>query len=239
METKKKKLGIEETLSRLFKKASKSDVIDEEYEDEDDYTSEDDLDPEIEEEADDYVDADTDAVDEEAKDEELEKAEEDEIADESEVPEEEIEDDEDVEELDYDELLEKIRSDLNVDELAAQVEDLVANVTRVVDLLEINTDNTIENAENTEKLEKSIAALTKKLSKTTRIRKSVKNAKINNKFEEEKKTVNDLSKSERAEILSNEFLAGNRNVTSFDVTKAEQGAPLSDECIAVIEKHLI
>ena len=133
---------------------------------------------------------------------------------------------------------ERVREDLGLDEINGRLDDLTANLSKVVDLLEINVDNSNEVVEKNKELEKSINLLTKKLKNTEKIRKSVQNAKVFNKYEEEKKTYKDLTKSQRAEILSNEFLAGNRFVSAIDVSKAEQGAQLSNECIAIIEKHL-
>lgn len=257
---KKKKLGIDEKLNRLLKNVTEDyfdkDEVDEEIEDED-YISEDKVadtnddeeivydftatEPEEEIEGDEEIE----------EDEELEKAEEDEIAEDEEIePEAEVEEepeaeeeqveeeDDDVEEVEYDDLLERVREDLGLDEINGRLDDLTANLSKVVDLLEINTDNANEAAEKNVELEKSIKLLTKKLSKNENLRKSVKNAQVFNKYEEEKKTYKDLTKSQRAEILSSELLAGRKGVTAIDVSKAEQGAPLSKECIAIIEKHL-
>lgn len=263
MKSTKKKYGIEEALNKIFKKV-KSDPIDEdetnpdedlEIEDsvsEDEETSENNDDEEIvydfdedepEEASDDEVE--DEIPEDELEDSEIEKSEdgeinEDEPVEDSDDEEEEVEDeeDEDVDEIDYEELLNRIKDDLGVQELSAQVDDLAENVKRVVDLLEINTDTSIANNEKNVELEKSLEKLTKKLSKVTRIRKSVKNAKINDKYGDSKKSIDDLSKSQKASILSSEFLAGNKDVTSLDVTRAEQGAPLSAECISVIEKHI-
>lgn len=257
---KKKKLGIDEKLNRLLKNVTDDyfdkDEVDEEIEDED-YISEDEVadtnddeeivydfnatEPEEEIEGDEEIE----------EDEELEKAEEDEIAEDEEIePEAEVEeepeaeeeqveeDDDDVEEVEYDDLLERVRDDLGLDEINGRLDDLTANLSKVVDLLEINTDNANEVVEKNQELEKSIKLLTKKLSKNENLRKSVKNAQVFNKYEEAKKTYKDLTKSQRAEILSSELLAGRKGVTAIDVSKAEQGAPLSDECIAIIENHL-
>lgn len=246
---KKKKLGIDEKLNRLLKNVTDDyfakDEVDEEIEDED-YISEDEVadtnddeeivydfnatEPEEEIEGDEEIE----------EDEELEKAEEDEIAeDEEDEPEVEVEEeDDDVEEVEYDDLLERVREDLGLDEINGRLDDLTANLSKVVDLLEINADNANEVVEKNQELEKSIKLLTKKLSKNENLRKSVKNAQVFNKYEEEKKTYKDLTKSQRAEILSSELLAGRKGVTAIDVSKAEQGAPLSKECIAIIEKHL-
>lgn len=256
-----KKLGIDEKLNRLLKNVTDDyfakDEVDEEIEDED-YVSEDEIadtnddeeivydftatEPEEEIEGDEEI---------EEEDEELEKAEEDEIAEDEEIePEAEIEEepevegapveeeDDDVEEVEYDDLLERVREDLGLDEINGRLDDLTANLSKVVDLLEINTDNANEVVEKNERLEKTVKLLTKKLSKNENLRKSVKNAQVFNKYEEEKKTYKDLTKSQRAEILSSELLAGRKGVTAIDVSKAEQGAPLSDECIAIIERHL-
>lgn len=256
------KIGIDEKLNRLLKNVTddyfKKDEVDEDdIPDDEDYISEDEVtgtndddeeitydfsatEPEEEVEGDEEI----------KEDEELEKAEEDEIAEgegepeaeaeeEPETEEEQVEDeDEDVEEVEYDDLLERVRDDLGLDEINGRLDDLTANLSKVVDLLEINADNSNEVVEKNKELEKSINLLTKKLKKSENIRKSVQNAKVFNKYEEEKKTYKDLSKSQRAEILSSEFLAGNRLVTATDVSKAEQGAQLSKECIAIIEKHL-
>lgn len=252
-----KKIGIDEKLNRLLKNVTddyfSKDEVDEMPDDED-YISEDEVagtddeeitydfsatEPEEEIEGDEEIE----------EDDELEKAEEDEIAEDEEVepeaeaepeaePEEEVEEDEDVEEVEYDDLLERIRDDLGLDEINGRLDDLTANLSKVVDLLEINADNSSEVVEKNKELEKSINLLTKKLKKSENIRKSVQNAKVFNKYEEEKKNYKDLSKSQRAEILSSELLAGNRFVSATDVSKAEQGAQLSKECIAIIEKHL-
>lgn len=246
---KKKKLGIDEKLNRLLKNVTDNyfdkDEVDEEIEDED-YISEDEIvdtndneivydfnatEPEEEIEGDEEI---------EEEDKELEKAEEDEIAEDEEIePEAEVEEeDDDVEEVEYDDLLERVRDDLGLDEINGRLDDLTANLSKVVNLLEINVDNANEVVEKNKELEKSINLLTKKLKKSENIRKSVQDAKVFNKYEEEKKTYKDLSKSQRAEILSSELLAGNKFVSAIDVSKAEQGAPLSNECIAIIEKHL-
>lgn len=258
------KIGIDEKLNRLLKNVTddyfKKDEVEDEIPDDEDYVSEDEVtgtNDDDEEITYDFSATEPEEVegDEEIKeDEELEKAEEDEIAEdegepeaeaeaeaeeEPEAEEEQVEDeDEDVEEVEYDDLLERVRDDLGLDEINGRLDDLTANLSKVVDLLEINTDNSNEVVEKNKELEKSINLLTKKLTKTEKIRKSVQNAKVFNKYEEEKKTYKDLSKSQRAEILASELLAGRKGVTATDVSKAEQGAPLSNECIAIIEKHL-
>lgn len=249
-----KKIGIDEKLNRLLKNVTDDyfakDEVDEDYISEDEIadTNDDEItydfsatEPEEEVEGDEEIE----------EDDELEKAEEDEISEdeetepeaeaeeEPEVEEEQVEDeDEDVEEVEYDDLLERVRDDLGLDEINGRLDDLTANLSKVVDLLEINADNSNEVVEKNKELEKSINLLTKKLTKTEKIRKSVQNAKVFNKYEEEKKTYKDLSKSQRAEILASELLAGRKGVTATDVSKAEQGAQLSKECIAIIEKHL-
>lgn len=255
-----KKLGIDEKLNRLLKNVTDDYFAKDEVEDmpdDEDYISEDEVagtnddeitydftatEPEEEIEGDEEIE----------EDDELEKAEEDEIAEDEgepevkaeveekpEAEEEQVEEeDDDAEEVEYDDLLERVRDDLGLDEINGRLDDLTANLSKVVDLLEINVDNSNEVVEKNKELEKSINLLTKKLTKTEKIRKSVQNAKVFNKYEEEKKTYKDLSKSQRAEILSSELLAGNRFVSAIDVSKAEQGAPLSNECIAIIEKHL-
>lgn len=253
-----KKLGIDEKLNRLLKNVTDDyfakDEVDEEIEDEN-YISED----EVNDTNDDEITYDFTATEPEEEiesdeeieeDEELEKAEEDEIAEDEEIEseaeveeeveaeEEPVEEEDDVEEVEYDDLLGRVRDDLGLDEINGRLDDLTANLSKVVDLLEINTDNANEAVEKNQELEKSIKLLTKKLSKNENLRKSVKNAQVFNKYEEEKKTYKDLSKSQRAEILASELLAGRKGVTAVDVSKAEQGAPLSDECIAIIEKHL-
>lgn len=253
-----KKIGIDEKLNRLLKNVTDDYFAKDEVEDmpeDEDYISED----EIADTNDDEITYDFSATEPEEEiegdeeieeDDELEKAEEDEIAEdeeaepeaeveeEPEAEEEQVEEDEDVEEVEYDDLLERVREDLGLDEINGRLDDLTANLSKVVDLLEINVDNSNEVVEKNKELEKSINLLTKKLKKSENIRKSVQNAKVFNKYEEEKKTYKDLTKSQRAEILSNEFLAGNRFVSAIDVSKAEQGAQLSNECIAIIEKHL-
>lgn len=246
---KKEKLGIDEKLNRLLKSVTddyfNEDEVDEEYVSEDEVNDIND-DEEI------VYDFNATEPEEEIEeeDEELEKAEEDEIAEdeedepeaeveeEVEAEEEPVEEDDDVEEVEYDDLLERVREDLGLDEINGRLDDLTANLSKVVDLLEINTDNASEAVEKNQELEKSIKLLTKKLSKNENLRKSVKNAQVFNKYEEEKKTYKDLSKSQRAEILASELLAGRKGVTATDVSKAEQGARLSDECIAIIENHL-
>lgn len=250
-----KKIGIDEKLNRLLKNVTDDYFAKDEVDEDEDYISED----EVADTNDDEITYDFSATEPEEEiegdeeieeDDELEKAEEDEIAEdeeaepkaeaeeEPEAEEEQVEEDEDVEEVEYDDLLERVRDDLGLDEINGRLDDLTANLSKVVDLLEINVDNSNEVVEKNKELEKSINLLTKKLTKTEKIRKSVQNAKVFNKYEEEKKTYKDLSKSQRAEILSSELLAGNRFVSAIDVSKAEQGAPLSNECIAIIEKHL-
>lgn len=251
-----KKIGIDEKLNRLLKNVTDDYFAKDEVDEDEDYISED----EIVDTNDDEITYDFSATEPEEEiegdeeieeDDELEKAEEDEIAEDEEAePEAEVEEepeaeeeqveeeDEDVEEVEYDDLLERVREDLGLDEINGRLDDLTANLSKVVDLLEINVDNSNEVVEKNKELEKSINLLTKKLKNTEKIRKSVQNAKVFNKYEEEKKTYKDLTKSQRAEILSNEFLAGNRFVSAIDVSKAEQGAQLSNECIAIIEKHL-
>lgn len=251
----KKKLGIDEKLNRLLKSVTDDYFAKDEVEDE--YESEDEI---VENNDDEEIVYDFTATepeegiegDEEIEEEgELEKAEEDEIAEDEEIePEAEVEEepeaeeeqveeeDDDVEEVEYDDLLERVREDLGLDEINGRLDDLTANLSKVVDLLEVNADSANEVVEKNIELEKSIKLLTKKLSKAENMRKSVKNAQVFNKYEDEKKTYKDLSKSQRAEILASELLAGRKGVTATDVSKAEQGAPLSDECIAIIENHL-
>lgn len=253
-----KKIGIDEKLNRLLKNVTDDYFAKDEVEDmpdDEDYISED----EVVDTNDDEITYDFSATEPEEEiegdeeieeDNELEKAEEDEIVEdeeaepeaeideESEAEEEQVEEDEDVEEVEYDDLLERVRDDLGLDEINGRLDDLTANLSKVVDLLEINVDNSNEVVEKNKELEKSINLLTKKLKNSEKIRKSVQNAKVFNKYEEEKKTYKDLSKSQRAEILTSELLAGNKFVSATDVSKAEQGAQLSKECIAIIEKHL-
>lgn len=255
---KEKELGIDEKLNRLLKNVAddyfNEDEVDKDYVSEDEIAKSEDDDEKIvydfsegeDEEATDEEIADEETNDEEIEnDEELEKAEDDQIAENEEESKEEdqadeqVEEDEDTEEVDYDDLLDRIKDDLGLDEINGRLDDLTENLKKVVDLLEINTDNANEVVEKNKELEKSINLLSKKLSRANKIRKSVKNAQVFNKYEEEKKTYKDLSKSQRAEILSNEFLAGNRNVSALDVSKAEQGAPLSEALVSIIEKHLI
>lgn len=255
---KEKELGIDEKLNRLLKNVAddyfNEDEVDKDYVSEDEIAKSEDDDEKIvydfsegeDEEATDEEIADEETNDEEIEnDEELEKAEDDQIAENEEESKEEdqadeqVEEDEDTEEVDYDDLLDRIKDDLGLDEINGRLDDLTENLKKVVDLLEINTDNANEVVEKNKELEKSINLLSKKLSRANSIRKSVKNAQVFNKYEEEKKTYKDLSKSQRAEILSNEFLAGNRNVSALDVSKAEQGAPLSEALVSIIEKHLI
>ncbi|MCW6702149.1 hypothetical protein NH288_08620 [Anaerococcus sp. NML200537] len=260
----KETLGIDEKLNRLLKNVGADYFSKKEVEDED-YVSEDELEKSEETDNDDEIvydfsnaseNEDGTEVDETIEDEELEKAEEDEIADEEveeptedmadevvedepeQAPEEEAEEEEGVEEVDYDDLLGRINEDLGLDEINVRLDDLTANIEKIVNLLEVNADNTAEVANKSDELEKSLARITKSINKTSNLRKSIKNAKTINKFEEERKTYKDLSKSERANILSNELIAGHRNVTALDVTKAEQGAPLNEACIAIIEKHI-
>lgn len=250
-----KKIGIDEKLNRLLKNVTDDYFAKDEVDEDEDYISED----EIADANDDEITYDFSATEPEEEiegdeeieeDDELEKAEEDEISEDEGEPEAEAEEepeaeeeqveeeDEDVEEVEYDDLLERVREDLGLDEINGRLDDLTANLSKVVDLLEINTDNSNEVVEKNKELEKSINLLTKKLKKSENIRKSVQNAKVFNKYEEEKKTYKDLSKSQRAEILASELLAGRKGVTATDVSKAEQGAQLSKECIAIIEKHL-
>lgn len=261
----KETLGIDEKLNRLLKNVSDDYFSKKEVEDED-YVSEDELEKSEETENDDEIvydfsnatenedgtETDDTIEDETIENEELEKAEEDEIADEEvaeptedvaeevveDEPEEEAEEEEGVEEVDYDDLLDRINDDLGLDEINVRLDDLTANIEKIVNLLEVNADNTAEVANKSDELEKSLARITKSINKASNLRKSIKNAKTINKFEEERKTYKDLSKSERANILSNELIAGHRNVTALDVTKAEQGAPLNEACIAIIEKHI-
>ena len=260
----KEKLGIDEKLNRLLKNVGADYFSKKEVEDED-YVSEDELEKSEETDNDDEIvydfsnateNEDGTETDETIENEELEKAEEDEIADEEveeptedmaeevvedepeQAPEEEAEEEEGVEEVDYDDLLDRINDDLGLDEINVRLDDLTANIEKIVNLLEVNADNTAEVANKSDELEKSLARITKSINKASNLRKSIKNAKTINKFEEERKTYKDLSKSERANILSNELIAGHRNVTALDVTKAEQGAPLNEACIAIIEKHI-
>lgn len=260
----KEKLGIDEKLNRLLKNVGADYFSKKEVEDED-YVSEDELEKSEETDNNDEIvydfsnateNEDGTETDETIENEELEKAEEDEIADEEveeptedmaeevvedepeQAPEEEAEEEEGVEEVDYDDLLDRINDDLGLDEINVRLDDLTANIEKIVNLLEVNADNTAEVANKSDELEKSLARITKSINKASNLRKSIKNAKTINKFEEERKTYKDLSKSERANILSNELIAGHRNVTALDVTKAEQGAPLNEACIAIIEKHI-
>lgn len=246
---KEKELGIDEKLNKLLKNVAddyfNEDEVDKDYISEDEVAKSEDDDEKIVYDFSEGEDEEETNDEEIENDEELEKAEDDQIAENEEKDKEEnetekqVEEDEDTEEVDYDDLLDRIKDDLGIDEINGRLDDLTENLKKVVDLLEINTDNANEVVEKNKELEKSIGLLSKKLSRTNSIRKSVKNAQVFNKYEEEKKTYKDLSKSQRAEILSNEFLAGNRNVSALDVSKAEQGAPLSEALVSIIEKHLI
>lgn len=246
---KEKELGIDEKLNKLLKNVAddyfNEDEVDKDYISEDEVAKSEDDDEKIVYDFSEGEDEEETNDEEIENDEELEKAEDDQIAENEEKGKEEnetekqVEEDEDTEEVDYDDLLDRIKDDLGIDEINGRLDDLTENLKKVVDLLEINTDNANEVVEKNKELEKSISLLSKKLSRTNSIRKSVKNAQVFNKYEEEKKTYKDLSKSQRAEILSNEFLAGNRNVSALDVSKAEQGAPLSEALVSIIEKHLI
>lgn len=231
----KEKLGIDEKLNRLLKNVGADYFSKKEVEDED-YVSEDELEKSEETDNDDEIVYDFSNASENEDGTETDDTIEDETIENEEL--EKAEEEEGVEEVDYDDLLGRINEDLGLDEINVRLDDLTANIEKIVNLLEVNADNTAEVANKSDELEKSLARITKSINKASNLRKSVKNARTINKFEEERKTYKDLSKSERANILSNELVAGNRNVTTLDVTKAEQGAPLNEECIAIIEKHI-
>lgn len=237
--------SIEDAIGRLLKSMGKKEdpeEVEEEMDQEDlDQTEEMDQEP----------------TDQEATEEE-EDAEEGEETQESEEEEEDLEESEDTEDLEetetmdldevveavstrimedvkgyIDELLKKPQEDIedlgeDLDELTGAVE---KSLTIMEELAKEPTDQDVYKSLN-DKLNRMEA-----LVKSRRSVSSVKEADLQERFEKSR-TIDSLSKSQKAAILASQIEAGNKTISATDVTAAEIGGRLSQAAIEAIEKAI-
>lgn len=243
----KKKTGIEAILDRLLK-STRSEKLEEENVDEEEIFVSDDATEEesTEEES-------TEDVEEEITEDELEEEDPTEEDVEKSMTEEEIiDEDEEVEksespEVEISELVETIVGEveerllLAIDDKIASLENTILDVFGTVEKQAEVTEGVYEKSlKDLENLSKSIKAVNERLDgmPKTGVRKSVSNINITEKFKDEEKTIDDLSKSQKAEILSSALQAGNRSITIADVTNAELGYGLSNNAERIIKQAI-
>lgn len=239
--------SIEDAIGRLLKSMGKKEdpeEVEEEMDQEDlDQTEEMDQEP-----------TDQEATEEETQ----EDAEEGEEAQEAEEEEEDLEESEDTEDLEetetmdldevveavsnrimedvkgyIDELLKKPQEDIedlgeDLDELTGAVE---KSLTIMEELAKEPTDQDVYKSLN-DKLNRMEA-----LVKSRRSVSSVKEADLQERFEKSR-TIDSLSKSQKAAILASQIEAGNKTISATDVTAAEIGGRLSQAAIEAIEKAI-
>ncbi|NLY08551.1 MAG: hypothetical protein GXZ11_01415 [Tissierellia bacterium] len=235
-----KKRTIEDVLNRIngLFKSSEFDVIDEVEEPEEDLA--------IEEEANEEPEDELEKSEEEEEFVE-EPEEEPEMAEEPEEDEEEIEEefeDEEVEEnaveVDYEELLARVEETV-MDKVEARLAELEA---QIIDGFNAQTDaieTAYEKSQAAENdLKKALNINFGKLEKLVnpKVRKSVDDIQVIDKFQEKAPGIDSLSKSEKSSILTAEIIAGNTSITSNDVANVELGGEPSEAARRVLEKSL-
>lgn len=253
---KKRFKGIQDALDALMKSKDYDPLDDEREDDEEevvdtenenvDVDSDDVVDEDIQEAAEEVEEdvekseggeepeEDPDEEPQEEEEEPVEKSEEDE-----EIGEEEEEEGETVE-LDFEELVDSVAEKV-AQSFNDRIDRLEENLNRLVDVADKQNkameEVDDENAKAQEEVQKSIKNLELKLEQQSAMRKSVSNSRYVDKFEESK-SIDDLSKSEKASILAKEIEAGNRSIKASDVTMAELGGTISDNARKVLERHL-
>lgn len=249
---KKRFKGIQDALDALMKSKDYDPLDDEREDDEEEVVDTENENVDVD--SDDVVDEDIEEAAEKVDD-DVEKSEggeepEDEPEDEEE-PVEKSEEDEEIEEdeegkegetveLDFDELVDSVAEKV-AQSFNDRIDRLEENLNRLVDVADKQNkameEVDDENAKAQEEVQKSIKSLELKLEQQSAMRKSVSNSRYVDKFEETK-SIDDLSKSEKASILAKEIEAGNRSIKASDVTMAELGGTISDSARKVLERHL-
>lgn len=249
---KKRFKGIQDALDALMKSKDYDPLDDEREDDEEEVVDTENENVDVD--SDDVVDEDIEEATEKVDD-DVEKSEggeepEEEPEDEEE-PVEKSEDDEEIEEdeeakegetveLDFNELVDSVAEKV-AQSFNDRIDRLEENLNRLVDVADKQNkameEVDDENAKAQEEVQKSIKSLELKLEQQSTMRKSVSNSRYVDKFEETK-SIDDLSKSEKASILAKEIEAGNRSIKASDVTMAELGGTISDNARKVLERHL-
>lgn len=250
---KKRFKGIQDALDALMK-SKDYDPLDDEREDDEEVVDTENENVDVD--SDDVVDEDIEEAaekmdDEVEKSEGGEEPEEDSEEEKEEEPVEKSEEDEEIEEdeekeegetveLDFEELVDSVAEKV-AQSFNDRIDRLEENLNRLVDVADKQNKATEEvdeeNAKAQEEVQKSIKSLELKLDQQSAMRKSVSNSRYVDKFEESK-SIDDLSKSEKASILAKEIEAGNRSIKASDVTMAELGGKISDSARKVLERHL-
>lgn len=250
---KKRFKGIQDALDALMK-SKDYDPLDDEREDDEEVVDTENENVDVD--SDDVVDEDIEEAaekmdDEVEKSEGGEEPEEDSEEEKEEEPVEKSEEDEEIEEdeekeegetveLDFEELVDSVAEKV-AQSFNDRIDRLEENLNRLVDVADKQNkameEVDDENAKAQEEVQKSIKNLELKLEQQSAMRKSVSNSRYVDKFEESK-SIDDLSKSEKASILAKEIEAGNRSIKASDVTMAELGGTISDSARKVLERHL-
>lgn len=240
--------SIEDAIGRLLKSMGKKEdpeEVEEEMDQEDlDQTEEMDQEP----------------TDQEATEEEVqEDAEEGEEAQESEEEEEDLEESEDTEDLEetetmdldevveavsnrimedvkgyIDELLKKPQED--IEDLGEDLDELTGAVEKSLTIMEELAKEPKDNQDVYKSLNDKLNRM-EALVKSRRSVSSVKEADLQERFEKSR-TIDSLSKSQKAAILASQIEAGNKTISATDVTAAEIGGRLSQAAIEAIEKAI-
>ncbi len=130
----------------------------------------------------------------------------------------------------------------NIKEPDEDVEDLTGVVEKSLNVMKSLFDR-IENLEKikeeeNEEVFKSLNEKVDNLDKLVKSRRSVSNIKeVVERFEKSNK-LEDLTKSQAAEILSKAYQAGNRNISLADITNAELGKHISTGAIEALKNSL-
>lgn len=239
--------AIDDLLKSLMKSKDKEDLEDEDVMDEEPVDEPTVAMDEGEEEAPEDMD---ESMDEEEVDEpEEEEATED--VEKSEEDEEEVEDDE-AQTMELDEVVEAVTNRILPD-IKEYLEELMENQKEAMDATKNDMDelagavekslgilDDLMNKKEETGMIKSLTSKVDQMEKRLEERKSLtrrNDPKLQERFEKSIK-VEDLSKSQKAAILSSHYQAGHKGILTTDITNAEIGGPLSEAALDVLEKAI-
>lgn len=243
----KKYKDLDQAIDELIK-SSKTENLDEDLEDEELEEPTETVEDEVEKSEDD-----TEELEEEPIDDVDEEVEEEPVEEEEEVeePEEESEDEDGYMELDevVEEVTNRIMDNIKdyINEILENkeeptVNELASTVEKSLDIMKLineKIDSEIADREENDMV-KGLSAKVDNLDKLVKSRKSYsnnKNLEVIERFDE-KRDVEDLSKSERVDILSRAFQAGNKDINLVDITNAELGRTLSNNAVRVLRNSI-
>ncbi|MBU5669521.1 hypothetical protein KQI68_06670 [Peptoniphilus sp. MSJ-1] len=248
----KKYKDLDQAIDELLK-STKAENLDEDLEDEELEEPTETVEDEVEKAEDD-----TDELEDEPTDETEEKIEDEPLEEEEEVEEEPVDEVEEDGYMELDEVVEEVTNRImdNIKDYINEilenkeedkeeettVDELATTVEKSLDIIKLlNEKIDAEIADRKEdNIVKGLSAKVDNLDKLVKSRKSYsnnKNLEVIERFDE-KRDVEDLSKSERVDILSRAFQAGNKDINLVDITNAELGRTLSNNAIRVLRNSI-